>query len=394
MEYKADERWTFEKTHTVGRTEPFPWVGMPTSAVLPHPGMSVWVFVALARLTGAQDPPALARAVAVTNTAAIALLLVFASLSVPAGELEAWLWAVALLALNPLTTISDRKIWPPTIVPLAAVALLCGFWHRRKPWGAFLWGAAGAAIGQLHTGALFFAAGFVVWVLALDRRSVRWGPWAIGSVLAGWPLVLWAQVVFAEARAGVSPALRLSRWLELKFWTRWATEPFGFGADYTLGRSFPEFLASPSVGGRPTFLMLAAHLALVGLALALLVPAVRRALAERPPLAGMLVGFGSPSAFVVGAALWGYGGLLTLTALPVHRHYLIVPHVLKFLWAAGLAFWGAGEAGRSRARALLLALGLVQGGVTAGLLHYIHVTRVIQGEYGSTYSSQVSSAHP
>src|SRR5262249_35454053 len=42
MEYKREEAWAFERTQ---RAEPFPLVGMPNSVGVPHPGLSLWVFL-------------------------------------------------------------------------------------------------------------------------------------------------------------------------------------------------------------------------------------------------------------------------------------------------------------------------------------------------------------
>src|SRR5262245_22627509 len=78
IEYKGDERWTFERSRHVGRTEPLPWLGMPTSFEVRHPGGTVWVFVALGRLTGAREPTDLARACQLLNVGAILLLVLFA----------------------------------------------------------------------------------------------------------------------------------------------------------------------------------------------------------------------------------------------------------------------------------------------------------------------------
>src|SRR4051812_4042749 len=98
IEYKADEAWTFARTQCVGDAEPCPWAGMPTSAGFPNPGMSLWVFLELGKLTAAHDPVALARAVQLLNLVALACLVLFALRAVPRPEREVWLWAAALAA--------------------------------------------------------------------------------------------------------------------------------------------------------------------------------------------------------------------------------------------------------------------------------------------------------
>src|SRR5437868_8153218 len=47
MEYKGDERWTFERTQHVPGVDPWPALGMPSSVGLLNPGLSLWVFVVL-----------------------------------------------------------------------------------------------------------------------------------------------------------------------------------------------------------------------------------------------------------------------------------------------------------------------------------------------------------
>src|SRR5438093_12500113 len=88
MEYKADEIYMFEQTQKVGGDEPWPWLGMESGVALRNPGMSVWVFLLLAKVTGAEEPMALCRAVMVRNIAAIVRAGAFALKSGPAGGEE------------------------------------------------------------------------------------------------------------------------------------------------------------------------------------------------------------------------------------------------------------------------------------------------------------------
>src|SRR5262249_44569773 len=108
IEYKYDEAWIFEKAVQVGRTEPWPWLGMASSAKAPNPGLSVWVFVALSRLVSADEPPDLARAVQVLNIAALLGLVAFALRVVPSPDREPWLAAAAFAAVNPVPVLFQR----------------------------------------------------------------------------------------------------------------------------------------------------------------------------------------------------------------------------------------------------------------------------------------------
>src|SRR5438105_469096 len=118
IEFKADEVWTFQQTHEAARARPFPWFGMKCSAGFRNPGMSLWVFVLLGRVAGADDPPALARTVQGLSLLAIGLLVIFARRWIPVEEREPWLWAAALVSLNPMAVVYHRKIWPPSVLPI------------------------------------------------------------------------------------------------------------------------------------------------------------------------------------------------------------------------------------------------------------------------------------
>jgi hypothetical protein len=134
MEFKRDEAWTFRQA----RDGSLPKFGMPSSARAPNPGLSVWVFVGLARLTGCDDPTALARGVQVLGIAALLGVVAFALVFVAAPEREPWLWAAALAAVNPMTVLLHRKIWPPSVLSLFTLVMLAGWWRRERRWGAFV----------------------------------------------------------------------------------------------------------------------------------------------------------------------------------------------------------------------------------------------------------------
>src|SRR6516165_4898894 len=93
IEFKLDEWWTFERVQELRQGEALPWLGMPTSAGFLHPGGTVWSFYLLAELTGAQDPPGLARGCQLLNIGALLLLVGFALVAVPREQREPWLWA-------------------------------------------------------------------------------------------------------------------------------------------------------------------------------------------------------------------------------------------------------------------------------------------------------------
>jgi hypothetical protein len=408
IEYKADEVWTFQHS----RETELPPLGMPSSVDVPNPGMSLWAFILLQRLSGAEDPPALARAVQLANVAALLLLVVFALRHVPPPEREAWLWAAALVAVNPLAVLFHRKIWPPCLLPLLTLAMLYGWWYRQRRGPAFLWGLIGACLGQIHMSGFFFAGGFALWALLFDRPShpnppslaekvrigerqrVAWGSWLVGSAMGVLPMLPWLAHLLSHPS---TRPLNLHRWVhacELKFWVRWCTEAFGLGINYTFGPYFREFLRYPLLGDRPTYLVGVLHGFVVGVALLLLLRAAGQLGHPRERWYSLWIGRSSASAFTQNAALWGFGLLLTLSCFSIHRHYMIVLFPLEFLWVARLALppdcLTASAAGPLRfGRALLLSLCLAQFLLSANMLAYIHGRKNFAGaEYGISYAAQ------
>jgi hypothetical protein len=393
IEFKADERWTFDEARAALAGGPWHWLGMPTSVGGLNPGLSLWAFIALAGIVGAETPPELARAVQALNCAALLALPLFAWRSVPERDREPWFWAAALWAVNPVAVIFERKIWPPSILPLFVVAMIAAWWHRRTVIGSFLFGLLAVLLAQVHLSVAFLAAAMALWALADDRSSLRWVALLAGAALGAIPALPWLFDWAASAGGA-------GRWRFpiLSFWVRWFMQPFGFGAEYTLGVAhFREFLAGPAIGGVPTYLVALLHATLAALALMLYARAVNTLWRQGVPAPrGILLGMDS-TGLLVRAALIGYGFLLTAVTIrgaDSHRHYLIIVAPLMALWVARLAALGDGETLRRPGRLALAGLCVVGALMSAALLHYIHVTQIIKGEYGATWAAQQSGAAP
>jgi 4-amino-4-deoxy-L-arabinose transferase-like glycosyltransferase len=397
MEYKLDEAWTFDRTQSVGRTEPWLWRGMLSSAGLDNPGMSFWVFWLLARLFDVHEPTELARAVQLVNVGAIVLLALFVWRCVPEAEREPWLWAVALLCVNPLAVVLHRKIWPQSILPIFSLMFLAGWWYRQRRGGAFLWGLIGALIGQVHMGGFLLAAGFVGWVLLFDRKGIRWRSWLVGSCLGALPLVPWLYYMVVE-RPGRSSS-EIDPWvlLEFRYWLNWSTDPVGagpFGLEplrYSLREHFPDFLTYPLFDGRPTHLVWALNLLLIVTWVVLMVRLGYLLWRNRWHLRERFIGRSSQTAFTLSAALWGYGILLTLTLIPVARHYMIILFPLEFVWLARLILAGGDQSPTARrlGRGVLVMLFVAQLLISASFLGYIHVNQgAVGGDYDVPYGAQ------
>jgi hypothetical protein len=392
IEFKLDELWTFDRVQFVGRAEPFPWFGMPTSCAVRHPGGSVWIFLLLGKLFPVTQPPDLARACQLVNIAAIVVLLAFALRAVPPGEREVWLWAAVLVSVNPLAVVLHRKIWPPSIVPLFVMLTLIGWWHRERRWGAFTWGLLGLLVGLIHPAGLFLATGFALWAVLFDRRRVRWLAWIAGSCIGIVPLVPWLIYV---ARAMQTHPITQRHWVhavEGKFWLRWLTEPFGLGLQPLLGADFKDFLRYPLLGGRPTYLVAILHGLLAVAAAGLVARGIVALWQRRRNLPEVIIGRSSRTAFTQNAILLGFGLVFTATLLPIYRHYLALTFPLTFVWLARLAL-GPNEsayAHRRIARLSLLGVCVAEFLLAASFLSYIHANPryYAGGEYGLPYRAQ------
>jgi hypothetical protein len=392
IEYKADEEWTWRHANAAGRTEPFPWVGMPTSAGPENPGMSLWVFVPLRWL--GDRPIDLARGVAGLSIAALLMTVVFASSSVPRAERETWLWAAALSAVHPLSVLHHRKIWPPCTFPLLAMLFVICWWHRHRRPFAFCWGALGSVLAQINPSAGFFAAGFLLWSWIGGRAAVAWKSWFAGSALASLPLIPWFIHISTASTQPHVTTLKWARMLEGKFFLRWLTEPFGMGLDHALGDDYLDFLRQPSLSGSPTYLVGILHLTALAIAVAIgwrwLKDWRRRKGRWRPDWRSALFPADSPTALACSAGFWGYGILLTLTCLPLHRQYMIIVYSIELLWVAQAALKSGGSHpdAMKTGRRLLGSLVVVQLLISVSFLSYVHVKQVIHGDYGVALCAQ------
>jgi hypothetical protein len=389
IEYKADEEWTWRHVHAAGTTEPLPWVGMPTSAGPENPGMSLWVFLPLRWL--GDGPVELARGVALLSIAALVLMVVFACTVVPASERELWLWAAALWAVNPLSVVHHRKIWPPSTFALLATSFLICWWRRERRLSAFCWGILGSILAQINPSAGFFAAGFALLAWLSGRSRVAWWSWFAGSALGSLPLIPWLVHISTASTQPHVTTLKWTRVLEFKFFLRWLTEPFGMGLDHALGDDYVDFLRQPVIGDLPTWLVAFLH----AMALAIAVTIGWRLLREwrqtRPNWRDVLIPTDTQTGLICNAAMWGYGILLTLTCLPMHRQYMIIAYSVELLWVAQAALhWARRPEALRTGRRLLAGLVVVQLLLTVSFLQYIHVKQVIYGDYGVAFRAQRS----
>ncbi|MFO0965375.1 MAG: hypothetical protein U0793_07290 [Gemmataceae bacterium] len=428
IEYKFDEEWTFERVQKAGVDEPWPTLGPPTSAGPLNPALNIWVFIGMSKLFGVTDPPGVACVVESMSIAALVLLAFFAIRYVPPPQRELWLWAVALMALNPFAVIYHRKIWQPCLFPLFTSGFLIAWWYRRRPLGAFMAGLIGCLMGQIHLAGWMFAAGFFFWGLLFDRQSLAAWKWCLAGILLGCvPMIPWFEYLAAgptEPPTGIQQSSVENIWSG-KFWFHWITQPLGLTIQYVLGHDFVDFLRYPLIAGHPTYLVGALYLCLAATVSWTAARAVTYLWHERRRIGQILIGRDGPTEFATAACLWGFGIVMTLTAIKIHRHYMLVAMPLIFTWLASIILArpkgvaGVEQGGEIPAsdkdpramptalrghardatpvwtpgRLCLLALCVIQGLLSASMLGYIHTNqRYINGDFRVPYGAQIQAA--
>jgi hypothetical protein len=227
----------------------------------------------------------------------------------------------------------------------------------------------------------FFSGGLAVWTALFDRRSVSWRAWLAGTLAGALTLVPWLEYAI-----GYSGPSHRSLWnlVHLSFWKLWGEHALALDLRLSLGPHLNDFLASPRIGGVATHGVAVCAVIIIAGGAAAVVFAAPHLWSRRGRWRELLVGRTSASAFGISAALWAFGGLLTLSGVVIYRHYLLVAFVLPFLWLAGLALLSE-RAGRW----LLTAVCVAQGLLSVLFLAYIHEHHgAPRGDYGVSYDAQ------
>ena len=391
IEYHSDEQFSFYHLMTVLHGGPWPALGMTMSIGGPNPGMSVWIFILLGLVNRPDTPVGLAEGVQVLNIIALAGFVAFVLRAVPRRQREPWLWGAALWAVNPIAIVYERKIWPPSTLPVFMVAMLAGWWYRRSWLGSFVFAFVTVLGGQIHPTCAFLGLSLTAWTFIDDRRSFRYGGLVLGAVGGFLPALNWVLTYYSAGNG-----LNKLRPPFLSFYGRWFTTPFGYGPDHILGpMEFPRFLGWPELGGAPTYGVLVIYVAVAALALALLaLAALRLVRSERRSLRWILLG-DTPAGRIVRAAFFGFGMILTLLTIRgggLYAHYMIVITPIMTLWVGLLAAFADGGVIRQRGRALLSALVVLDAAIVILLFSYIHTVGDIQGEFGMSWEFQ--QTHP
>ena len=372
----------------------WPALGFDTSNGLNHPGFGLVPYSLTAHFMDSVDPVQMARVTKYSNCVALLLLFLFVvrfTRRENGRARHAWAWAFAMVALNPLYVLWERKIWQPSILPVFFMVILLAWWNRHgSRAAAFVLGLFLALSGQVHLSAYFFAAALVAGTLLLDKHVRKVSPswFAAGAALGLLPLIPWAWSLWNNLGNGGPLLLKPHRMLQAKFFNFWVSNPLGFSFKNSLGHDLEDFLAHPRLGGEPTYLNAAAYGVLLGMTLlAALVAAKRlreKAGALRAPVA-LLMRFrerASQTDLLLVSALLVGGLITTVSCINVTRYFLLCMWPLPALFVAR---WilphriGPALLGTTLATHLVLS---------AGVLSYVGERSSIRGEFGVPYHSQ------
>ncbi|NER22783.1 MAG: hypothetical protein F6J96_19215 [Symploca sp. SIO1C2] len=433
MEWKYDEKSIFELSQQIASgSTPWPVSGFPSSVLVRIPGMSVWCFAVIAKF--AHDPIAMVRWVQWLNVITIWLFFGFILWQIAKEERHTWLWGLAIMSVNPLAILLSRRIWQPDILAPFCFLVLLGHWFRRKFWGSFLWGFVAILTGQVQMGGFFLVIGLFLWTVWHEYkqkilRKTAWVGWFLGTAIGFLPLIPWLWEVLPQMESYRRSIVAL---LVPKFYSQWVTTALGVNLSFTLKDFFwQDFLREPSVFGIPTYLMIPAHLFLVGIGLYPLYRWLKKK--QNPPLTPPRRGTGSSPdeknpppgdesrlfpipdsrfpipdsrfpipdsrfpiphsqepklSFYLKALGFGVGGAFTLSRVNVHPYYIAIAFPFIYLWLAGLY--------RNKIK-ILLAIALVQLLISLTFLVYVHRTGGMPycgAGYGVSYRFQVEKGIP
>lgn len=386
MEWKADEQWTYEKAHETAASSTFPAAGMRSGGGIVNPGLSLGIFALIASFT--DDPLSMNRVIQLINIVAVLCFAWFALTKIKPEERQTWLYGIALASVSPLAVLFARKIWAQDLLPAFSFLILLGNYYRHKNWGAFLWGLAGALVGQIHMSGFFLAAGIFVFTALHDRFhkiKFNWRLWFAGSALGSVTIVLWILYMMEHPQFTRFNILHL---LQFNFYIYWFLDALGLNIMYSMRKEFWNFIKEPVVAGTPLYLIALAHLFLTAAGIFVLKKIIAYIKTfyqhmRQKTFSVFLFSNISITKFYLLAILLGLGIFMNFSGFTVHPHYLICAFPFAYIFLAKVF---------ERKTWLLKGIIIAQLFITAMFQIYVHRHNGIKnGDYGVVYREQMES---
>ena len=384
MEWKDDEQWMYKKAHEAAAAGQLPAAGMRSGGGIVNPGMSIGVFAFIAKFT--DDPLEMNRVVQVLNIFSVLGFLLFVFLKVKGDEREIWLLGITLAAISPLAVLFSRKIWAQDLLPGLSFLIILANSYRNKGWGAFVWGLAGALIGQVHMSGFFFAAGLFVFTVLHDyynKIKFRWICWIAGSIIGSISIIPWIQFMLDNPQLSHQSFWHI---FQFNFYLCWFFDSQGLNVMYSMRKEFWQFIKEPVIAGIPTYLVAVAHLFLAAASIFTLMALWKymkraiRFLKDKIPFKNIFLNM-SITRFYLFSVLLGLGVFMTLSGTTIYTHYLICAFPFSYIFLAKVL---------EHRKRLMFAIIFAQLFVTILFLFYVHNHNGIEkGDYGKVYRVQV-----
>jgi len=386
MEWKQDEQWMYNTSQQVVAVDHWRGVGMVSGTGVVNPGFSVAVFTVIAYFVN--SPTGMASAVAIINVIAILLFLWFILVKVEKEQRDIWLLGLTLAAVSPLAVLFSRKIWAQDVLPLFSFFVIWGNANRHKGWGAFIWGLAGALIGQIHMSGFFYAAGLAVFTVIYDyknKQMFKWGYWLLGSALGSVGLIPWLLYIHSHTQP---TNLAVDHIFTFNFYIYWVLDGHGLNTMYSLQNYFWDFIKEPYIGSHATYLVAVLNIALASTG----VYTIKRIWGylkimfnkiKQKQFLAILTSNQSTTNFYLVSILLGLGIIMNFSGVFIPQHYLIVAFPFTYIFMAKIF---------QRKRKLFLGIIFAQLLLTVSFMIYIHTHNGAKdGDYGVTYREQMKN---
>lgn len=386
MEWKWDEHLMYKASVEIAETGKLPATGMKSGGGIENPGMSMWIFGIIAKIT--TNPVEMVIIVVILNVLALIGFLFLAFKKFKGQDKDVWMWGLALAAVSPMAILFSRKLWAQDILPVFTFLLILGHQFRVRKTGAFIWGFIGAIIGQIHMSGFFFSLGLFLYTLWYDyknKHNTKWLAWLIGSIIGAVSLIPW--LIYLTENVSDSK-LSILHIFQFNFFIYWFIDPLGLNLTYSLRNSIFDFLTFPWIKGYNTYLVALIHTGLIIVAIFVLYGIIKLLknifikIKDRTFI-NEIKSDDSNHNFYLISVLIGLGIIMTLSCIWIHPHYLIVAFPLPYIFIVKMLYPNLKKIKFIIILQLLLSI---------SFLNFIHRTQgPDRSDYGKTYIYKVKN---